>query len=188
MTQKTQGKAIFDNLIIAGRSIEAPALYDPASAVAEYFRKGAVYMLEEVLFRNDSLMVIDSGGANGGWVAHKIFENLANPYAVIMASLEVEVLSVGAGISASGAVSFGVGRNAATNASLSGATVDHCVVNTISLTGGAGGPQTVLGPPIPTTNTSPSDIYFNIGVTDANISADAAVVFNATYRGFLLEM
>jgi len=190
MSHKRKGSAIYEHLQVGKRPVETPSELVYVSTLAKNRQQLAgAFMQEQLIFESASLTVVDSGGASGGWVSEKILTPPSR-YVGLAGFLEVEVESVGAGIASDGDVYFGVGSAAATAGSLSGTSVDLVVVNTVSLTAGAGGPQAVVGPLIPkyVDITSTPDIYFSVGVADADISADAAVTFNATVRLFLLDL
>lgn len=188
MPGKVQTPTIFDNLWLGPRQVEVPTLFDfTSSKITKRLEKAGIFMQEVLLLEDETLTVVDSGGATGGWVA----ELLANPntyYMALAGFLDIEVKSVGAGINAAGAVVFGIGSAATTTASITGNNSNFAAAATVSLTGGAG-TSIVQGPPIPTfvTPTTPN-IYLNIGVADANITADADVTFDLTARLFLLDM
>lgn len=175
---------------VGRRIVDLPDLWPSAAAAVGTRRMLAgIPILEDFRFDSESLTVVDSGGVNGGWVATKMIEGVPGNYGCIGALLNISVESVGAGINAGGSVGFGMGTGAATTGSISGTAANLGASLNVTLSGGAGS-GTSQGPPISTfvvAGTTP-DIYLNIGVSDANISANAAVVFSGTCRLFLLDL
>jgi hypothetical protein len=175
---------------VGQRTVESPSLLTYVPTIGTHQQLAGAFMQEVVTFSNQALTVIDSGGALGGWVSEELFAP-GSRYVALVGYLDVEVLSVDAGINEDGTVNFGIGAAAATNGGLSGgAMVNLAAACAVDITTGAGS-NVAAGPPIPTfvTDLTTYDgIHFNVGVADADITADADVTFNATVRLFLLDL
>lgn len=189
MPSKIQTPTIFDNLWLGPRKVEVPTLTEFTSAlVSKRIEEAGVFMQERLLFENETAAVVDSGGVNGGWLA-ELLGSPQSDYVCLAGFLDVDVLSVGAGISASGTVTFGLGTAATTTGSIAGTSANLAAAAAVALTGGAGS-ATGRGPAAPTfvDIAAAANIYLNVAVADADITADANVVFNATVRLFLLDL
>ena len=187
MARRPGGLLVLDGLQMVRKPTESIGVL---SSLATYFPRTGVFQLEEFIFpTGSSLTVVDDGGVNGGWVAHQLGTMPSSQYEIVGGILDVNVDSVAAGISATADVEFGVGSAAASVAPLAGTAINMNILNTITLTGGAGSGQTA-GPAAPLflDGKTSTDIYFNISVQDADISADAAVTFDAVIRLFVLDL
>ena len=189
MPSKIQTPTIFDNLWLGPRKVEVPTLTEfTSSLITKRIETAGVFMQEYFLFENETAAVVDSGGANGGFLA-ELLGSPQSDYVCLAGFLDVDVLSVSAGISASGTVTFGMGSVATGTGSITGNSANLAAAAAVALTAGAGS-ATGRGPSIPTfvDIAAAANIYLNVGVADADISADANVIFNATIRLFLLDL
>ncbi len=145
----------------------------------------------ESTFTAEVVSVVDSGGAAGG-KASPILLTLPTMFYFMMGSyLEITVASVDAGIEADADVLFGVGTVVAVDSTLASAEIDHNVLNTITLSGGAGTGTTesaVVLAQFDNLADAIGDIYLNIGVADADISATADITFSGVFRMFGFEV
>ena len=111
-------------------------------------------------------------------------------YLLLGSVLDITVASVAAGISATATVNFGVGTVATTTSALATGDIDHGALTAVSLTGGAGTARAVVATPAAFNNAADAigDLYLNIGVDDADITATADVTFSGTFRAFGLDL
>lgn len=189
MPNAPRTKQIIDDLV------KRRGVYESLSNIlsaAQYNPMTGLFQLEEFILTNYTMEVVDSGGATGGWASVKLADFPAdNSLACLAGFISVEVLSVGAGISATGPVLFGVGTSAAITGSLSGNAVNLSASCGVTLVAGAGSNR-ATGPAIPTYldtwSATYDNFYFNVAVADANISATANVTFNATARFAWLDI
>jgi len=166
----------------------APAV---AGAVGTFTSKHALPFAWEVAFASEVVSVVDSGGAAGGFATPVLLTLPPIYYQLTTAYMQISVESVGGGISATGDVSFGMGTGATSDASLASTEVDHAVVNTITLTGGAGAgtvTSAIVSAYFNNLADAIGDLYLNIGVPDADISATADVTFSGRIAIFGFEL
>lgn len=175
---------------LGGTSFSLPSAAPVAGAVGTLATTHTQPFQWETTFTGEVVSVVDSGGAAGG-KASPILLTLPTMYYMLMGSyLEITVASVGGGIGATADVLFGVGTAVAVDSTLASAEIDHNVLNTITLSGGAGTGTTVSSVVMAYFNNladAIGDIYLNIGVADADITATADVTFSGVYRAFGFE-
>jgi hypothetical protein len=115
----------------------------------------------------------------------------ATQYVVLGGMISVEVFSCAAGIVQTGDISFGIGSTATADGTLATTEIDLAAIATITLVAGAGtavGVGPAAGTFLDGAVAAGNDIHFNIGVLDADITADAAVNFTAIARIFWLDL
>lgn len=130
------------------------------------------------------ITVTDTGGANGGYGALKIYQPPSG--LILYKGSVVNLTSVVAatGIGATATVKFALGTAAeASNDTLDSTAADLVASTNVVLTGSAGSGANVSSGLLVkdlTNDASPGGIFLNIGVADAGITANSSVVLNGT--------
>jgi hypothetical protein len=189
MPKRPGGLTVFDDIRLTRGELDSLTLVDSTPAY-DYFPQSGLFHLEELQFLNKTVTVIDGGTTTGGWFSVKIAEFPATGVGVVYGGLYAKVYSVTGGISASGSVNFGIGSEATIQGGLSGAPADCIDDAIVSLTAGAGS-ASAGGPTIPNFRNgvaATENIYLNVGVLDADITADGDVTFDLVGRFYWLNL
>ena len=176
---------------LGGLAFSQPISSPVAGATGALVTSHGVPYMWEYTWTAEVISVVDSGGAGGGWAAPVLLTLPTMYYYQVGSYLEITIASVGGGIGATADVLFGIGTTATTTGTPSGGNIDHNLLNTITLSGGAGTGTTLSSIVIGQFNNladAIGDLYLNIGVADADISATADVTFSGVFRSFGFEM
>lgn len=150
-------------------------------------------LVTEELEIDSTVIITDVGDANGGYGAHKLVTLPSSDILLIGALIDVAITGDGVNIGATAAVDIAVGTAAeAANSTLDGTSADIIAKIDAPLTaceGVAAGPGPPSGTPVVIDATGGTQgIYLNLGVPDADISANGTIVVVGTIRLIYLDI
>jgi len=186
---KIRKPTILENLIVDGSKLNTgPNSSTPLTGMT-VLSQALVPQLEDVRFSAFDLEATDNGDSTGGFYGGAMFKLPATRIVLLGAFLDLTILSVEAGIAADATLAVAVGTAIATDATHTGGQVNIIASAPISLTGGAGAAEfngivalTYLDV------VSATSVYLNIGIPDADISADAALNATGVFRMVYLDI
>jgi len=152
------------------------------------FPKGAFVYEEVVKLEAATLTSIDTGGT-GGVISEKLFTPPATYILLLGSFLDLSITSCAAGIVQTGDMLTGIGTTQpADHTAMATTVIDWAALSTKTLVGGAGDDQVFLAAPAYFNCKTTTSIYLSMALADADSTADAAIVFNLTFRFFWIDI
>lgn len=194
MSHKIKNKVYLPNvqeLILVDGELKMGTHGTPGTGVTQE-KLSTLLVTEELIIAADQI-ITDTGGADGGYGALTLITLPASHIVLLGAFVDVTLTGDGTSIAADAAVDIGVGTAAeAANSTIDGtaadvvAKIDIALTTSVGTGDGAGLPS---GTPVPIDATAGTvKLYFNIGVPDADISAEGTISIAGTVRLIYLDI
>jgi len=188
MSGSTRNTHHFKNLVIDGSKLNTGMNSSNRNSILKVKSEAQVPQLEDVRFEDVDLTVVDTGGASGGYSANLLFRLPSTRVQILTTFLDITVNSLGTGIS-DGVFFASMGVGAATGSPPTGTAINIITASAITVSSGTGHVENIQSTtPISNDATVGTDVYLNITVPDASISATGTINVTGIVRLIYLDV